>query len=147
MEYEMSGLSSSSLRPMSMSRSGGVDTRTQKFERPVGISTSFVSGPGATLRVNEDGPSKGMYAHCRPTLMSQSGLLRHAFVSVLGPMHGLPPFDGGGLLHSRLAVMTPGPHGCEHSDHEPKFDQPPSTGHGAQAPPQSTASSLPFFSP
>lgn len=48
-------------------------------------------------------------------LLGQSVFLQ-GWVSMATPLHALPPFWGGGLLHSRTLVMLPSPHVVVHAD-------------------------------
>lgn len=53
-------------------------------------------------------------------------VLLHGFVSLVFPVHPLPPFDGGGLLHRRIRVMLPSPHVVVHADQGDQRPQFPS---------------------
>ena len=51
----------------------------------------------------------------------------HAFVSILGPWHEVPPLDGGGLVQDRYRTCLPLPQVREHFPHLDQPDQPPAT--------------------
>ena len=51
----------------------------------------------------------------------------HWLVSVLFPMHVLPPFCGGGLEHILVRVLVPCPHDVLQVVHGTQFDHAPST--------------------
>lgn len=53
-------------------------------------------------------------------------VLLHGFVSLAFPLHPLPPFDCGGLLHNRTRVTSPSPHVVVHADQGDQWPQFPS---------------------
>lgn len=54
----------------------------------------------------------------------------HSCVSLVGPAHNFPPYDGSGLLQTRVRLILPEPHVTEQALNGDQSENPPSTGHG-----------------